>query len=183
MTTETTEPEVEETEETTAPAGTDDKPAEYTPPTEEEWGKVRKTLDARKGDVAKLRKELGELKAKLGNAADAEEKAKQSVEAERELKTKRIAGIAALVDAGLGKDQAKRMVRLLNLDDVDLDDDGDGDFDDAIEDLKENFPQLFQAARAPKPKVSTRNRGDGGGNASHGNPQLDQMLKEVGLLK
>lgn len=176
---EDTKPEVDETEEKT---GTEEGvEAEWTPPSKEDFEKVRKTAEARKGDVAKLRKELGELKSKLGDKAGDEEKAKQSAEVEREMKTKRIAGVAALAGEGLTKDQAKRIVRLLDLSDVELDEDGDGDFSDAIEDLKATFPELFAAKRPARPAVSTKNRGDGGGNASSGNPQLDGMLKTLGL--
>lgn len=176
---EETKPETEEVEQQQAPE--QEAEAEWTPPSKEDFEKVRKTAEARKGDVAKLRKELGELKAKLGGQESDEVKQAAKAETDRESRTKRIAGVAALVDAGLGKEQAKRLVRLLNLDDVELDDDGDGDFEDAIDDLKENFPQLFQAAKAGRPKVSTKNRGDGGGNGSAGNPQLDGMLKTLGL--
>lgn len=170
--------EVEETEETTG-AGEE---TEYTPPSKEEWAKIQKTLAARKADVAKYRKELGEAKAKAGKVeqTDAEKAEVEQRAAATELKTKRIAGVAALVSEGLSREQAKKFVRLLNLDEVELDDDGDGDFEDAIDELKRDFPELF-ATKTKRPKVSTANRGDGGGNASSGNPQLDGMLKTLGL--
>jgi hypothetical protein len=175
---EETKPEVEESEET----GVEEKPEqEWTPPSKEDFEKVRKTAEARKGDVAKLRKELGELKAKLGSQESDETKQAAKAEQDRELKTKRIAGVSALVSEGLSKDQAKKLVRLLDMSEVELDDDGDGDFSDAIDDLKSAFPELFATKRPARPAVSTKNRGDGGGNASSGNPQLDGMLKTLGL--
>jgi hypothetical protein len=173
---EETKPEVDETEETTETT----EPAEWVPPTKEDFEKVKKTAEARKGDVAKLRKELGELKAKAGGKQDDEAKQAEKAEQARELKTKRVAGVAALISEGLSKEQAKRMVRLLDLDGVDLDDDGDGDFEDAIDSLKSDFPQLFATKAPGRPKVSAKNRGDGGGNSTSSNPQLDGMLKTLG---
>lgn len=174
--------EVDETEEHEDDATTEE--AEYKPPTKEEWSKIQKTLAARKADAAKYRKEAGDWKAKAGKGEQTEaEKAEAEKAAKTQaLTTKRVAGVAALVGEGLTKEQAKKFVRLMNLEDVDLDEDGDGDFDDAIAELKADFPELF-GKRTARPAVSTKNRGDGGGNASSGNPQLDDMLKTLGLKK
>lgn len=148
---------------------------EWTPPSQEEFEKVKRTAEARKADMAKLRKELGEYKAKAGKADDAQAE-------DSNLKTKRIAGVAALAAEGLNKNQAKMLVKMLDLSSVELDDDGDGDFSDAIESLKETFPQLFtkEAEKKNRPKVSTKNRGDGGGNYATSNPALAEMLKSLG---
>jgi hypothetical protein len=187
-----TNTEVEDLEKTETDQGADDQDDdadEWTPPSKEDWEKVRNTAAARKADMAKLRKELGELKAKLGKGEQDEERQAEIAEAEREMKVKRLAGVAALTSEGLTKQQAKVAVRLLNLDDVEVDDDGDGDFEDAIAELKEVFPQLFAkesggsgGGRTRAPRVATGNRGDGGG-ASKRDPEMTKLLQQAGLLK
>lgn len=59
---------------------------------------------------------------------------------------KRVSVRAALSSAGLTKEQVGRMIALVDLGDLDVDEDGEVDgVDEAIEDLRNDFPQLFEA--------------------------------------
>lgn len=158
----------------------DDQPA----PTRAEVEKLRRTAAARKAELTKLRKELGALRAK--NKDDDGDQEDRTV-VEQETRTKRIAGIAALAGEGMSKAQAKLAVKLLDLDDVELDEDGDGDFEDAIEELREKFPALFAkeattsgGGRVRTPRVATGNRGDGGARSTR-DPETRRLLREAGL--
>ncbi len=165
---ENTEPTEVEEDETQEEGGA----TEWSPPSKEEFEKVKRTAEARKADMAKLRKELGELKAKAGKTEESAATVAASQKA-----TKRIAGMAALVEAGLTRDQAKDLVAMMKLDEIDVDEDGDGDFEDEIERLKKKFPPLFGEGKKTAPRISTKNRGNGGGKTTYGNPALDAMMQ------
>lgn len=174
------ETEVEEQVDEQNPEGQEEE-QDWTPPARADWEKLNNTARARKEDIAKLRKELGELKAKTSDGKPDEETQRQRDEQTRELRIKRVAGMAALAGEGLTRAQAKAAVKLLNLDDVELDDDGDGDFDDAIAELKEIFPQLFAKEEAPArrvPKVTTGDRGSASGPARDRTDE--KLLRQAG---
>ncbi|MCE7081155.1 hypothetical protein [Streptomyces sp. ST2-7A] len=77
-----------------------------------------------------------------------------------EERTKRLSLSVALTAEGLTKEQAKRLAgsRLINLDDVDLDDDGWADWGDQIEDLRDDFPALFAKAKDEQDEEDVRPR-------------------------
>ena len=63
------------------------------------------------------------------------------------------AAASALTRAGAQVDNVERLVRLLELDDVQLGDKGEIEgLDDQVESLKAELPQLFRAAEDPKPR-------------------------------
>lgn len=102
--------------------------------------------------------------------ADADDKVTQAEQRVRVVAI-RTAGAAALLEAGFDGDRkaAKELTRLLDLDGLEVDDDGEVDgLDDAIADLKERYPRLFKDAdeeRRPVKKavrkVDTRPAGGG----------------------
>lgn len=174
---ETTEEETSTEEETTTPPV-------YTPPSEEDWKKSQAALKRAQGEAKKLR-----LAAK--DATKPEEKTKDDVKdqaAQSDMRVKRSAGIAALTEAGLNRQQAKVAVRLLDLDAAQVDDDGDVDgIDDLVDDLKEAFPGMFakdsgNGRRAPR--VTTADRGSGGDRSSSAQQTEkridDRLLKQAG---
>lgn len=160
------EVEIEETDET-------EDEEEFTPPSKEETARMKAALKARKKERDDARRELAALKSK-GEEGEAEKP-------DPDLKVKRLAGIAALTSEGLSKDQAKVALRLLDLTNVEVDDDGDADFEDAIEELKETFPNLFAKEKpttGPR-RVTTADRG-GRSAAPSQDKTGDRLLKQAG---
>ena len=117
-----------------------------------ERDKLRTSLTKIKAERAKLRQELA-----AARAPKEEDQAEQPDD-----RLVRMAGISALAAEGLTKAQAKVAVRLLDLSGVEVDDDGDADFEDAIADLKEHFPGMFAkpgGQRTAGGRVSTADKG------------------------
>lgn len=77
---------------------------------------------------------------------------------------------AALMDAGMSRASASKMVKTLDLDLVEVDDDGEitGGMEEQVEELKADLPQLFKPAepekkrptRAPVPKAGAAGKAD-----------------------
>jgi len=150
----------------------DDEGAEGEPEGNE---KPEPTPEEMKASIAKLERQVAKANreaAKLRNEkkAAAEGKTGEEKQAEKPAddRYKRSAVAAAaraeLKDAGFSgtKEQAAKLSRLLDLDELDVDDDGEIDgLEDAVADLKEQFPALFggtaQAEEKPKtPRVDAR---------------------------
>lgn len=113
---------------------------EYSPPSQEEWAKVRAALKKANNEAMQLR--LARKEKELSSPAPVDPIAE--LEAKHEIQAKRLAAIVALTSEGLSKDQAKKAVKLLDLTNVTLDEYGDAEgIESHIEDLKEVFPTLF----------------------------------------
>lgn len=85
-------------------------------------------------------KEGAVREAKQAGYSEAEEKYKGMLHA--------VAGRVALMEAGVKPAKAKRALKLIDFDDVEIDDDGElSGIEDAIEDLKEEWPELFVVER------------------------------------
>ncbi len=176
MATEDEGTEVEETEEPEEVEETDaDQPEEDDDPAaiKAERDKLRTTYAKVKAERTKLRAELAKARESKDEKAEEED-----AEAKSELRVKRLAGQTALAAEGLTKPQAKVAVRLLDLTDVEVDEDGDADFEDAIEELKALFPSLFAkqegTGRTPPRKVTTSDRGGKGAS-----PTVDKMSERL----
>jgi hypothetical protein len=114
--------------------------------------KVAKSSKRNARDAKKLRLELDALKAKgadTDKAADedaialARAEARAEAIAEQKPKLIKQAARAAFVSAGL-QGSPDRLVKLLDMDDIEIDDDGDIEgLDDQVEELKAEFPKLF----------------------------------------
>lgn len=61
---------------------------------------------------------------------------------------------SALLSAGVNPQRVARAVGLLDLDELDLDDDGLDGVDDAIEDLRKEWPELFKTARKRRESIA-----------------------------
>jgi hypothetical protein len=165
--------DIDESEEEGTPEG-DEKPE----PTPEEM----------KASIAKLERQVAKANreaAKLRNEKKAEaEKPKEEAQPD---KYKRSAVSAAaraeLKEAGFSgtREQAAKLSRLLDLEDLDVDDDGEVDgLEDAVADLKDQFPALFAAVaeeKAVKPKTP---KVEVGGKAATGSIKTteDAVAKE-----
>lgn len=143
----------------------EDGDEEWTPPSKEDWTKLTNAARARKEDIKTLRRELGELKAKSTKKDDEEEDSGDSEAKKWRTTAARSSAATALSAAGFSgtAKQARRLTRLLDLEGAEPDDLGDFDFDDDIEELKEEFPQLFEPADEGRgrraPRVTTSDRG------------------------
>lgn len=164
----------------TDPPIEDDDPAnppiedEYVPPSQEDHAKMVKALAARKKEAADAKRELAALKAAGKAEAD------KAPPVDPDLKVKRQGALAALTGAGLTKDQAKKAVRLMDLDSVEVDEDGDVDLDEALADLKTAFPGLFPAGKRA-PRVDQADKGGAGSAAVDKTTQ--RLLAQAGYTK
>lgn len=132
----------------------DEKDA-WTPPTKEETERMRSTLAARKADVNRLKAELKAAK---------DEKDKPDPAAEADLRLKRSATRSALEAAGLSKEGAKDALKIVNLNALELDEDGDVDAADLLALIRSAFAPLFAKAEGkptPGKPISTKKPGAG----------------------
>ena len=130
---------------------------EWTPPTKAEYTKLQRQAKRAASDLEKLKKSP---KAEVNE--DDVDKAKQAVRDEESAKYKaRIVKSEAkgkLLAAGAEGD-VTRLIKMIDLDDVEVDDDGEIDgLDDQIDELKEGFPQLFATGGKKTPKADPRTR-------------------------
>jgi hypothetical protein len=171
--------DLEEQDDTGGEDGGEDE-GEYTPPTREEWAKVQRALTRRRDERNKAREEA----RKLRDAAAAQGKAKEDTggqdgksddaDAKREeqesrwrITAARSSAAVQLTAAGFSgtAKQAKRLTALLDLTDAEPDAEGDFDFEEQIDDLKEEYPQLFRSrdqeetARRPAARPTTADKG------------------------
>lgn len=86
--------------------------------------------------------------------AEAAREAKAAAAAEMTEKLAIRAAREALVGEGVSKVGVARLVKLVELSDIEFDDDGEvvGGLDEQVEQLKLEFPQLFKASEPEKPK-------------------------------
>lgn len=158
-----------------------------------ERDKLRTLMTKLKGERTNLRKEL---KAAREGAAPKDgppaKEAKEVTEARNALgkaedRAKRQAAVLALTEAGLTKDQAKRSLRLLDLDSVELDADGDADLSEQIDDLKSDFPELFGNGKGKSQKAPRLPAGGQGGGRTPAQPKRDKtseaLLRQAGYIR
>lgn len=85
------------------------------------------------------------------------ETARQEARAESDNRVKRASVRSELRAAGIPTESAGRLVGLVKLDDLDVDDDGNVDgLDDVLDELRADFPQLFGKSEDDGPKRTTR---------------------------
>jgi hypothetical protein len=146
--------------------GDEGKP--WKPPSKSEWERAQRRLKryadekaGRKGAGSvdeKLRKQLGG-KGK-DDAGDDDTSAGQEEAARWRLTAARQSAATALSAAGFSgtAKQAARLTRLLDLEDSEPDKDGVFDFEDDVEDLKEEYPELFGGKGARRNERAGRGR-------------------------
>lgn len=147
--------------------------------TAEDWAKLEKALESERTLRRKHGAALAEYKKKeraaqaQGDDESAEQirKATETAEAKYKPVAIRAAAKAALLEAKFQNptdERVKKMIKRLDLEDIEIDDDGDVlGLETQIDQLVEDFPELFTApvtpaapAPAPKktPRVSTSNK-------------------------
>ncbi|MDH6448186.1 hypothetical protein M2155_000594 [Streptomyces sp. SAI-119] len=153
------------------PAARDDPKGEpegeYTPPSREEWERVRRTMAARKREKLDVQRQLNELRDKYKEQETEAEKAVREAEERAEARYKPIAVRkavrAALIEAGATaategdkeKTEARlaRLMKLVDVGDLSIDDDGEVlGVDEQIDGLRADYPELFEPAAKPRTK-------------------------------
>ncbi|GAA4082689.1 phage scaffolding protein [Actinomadura miaoliensis] len=132
-----------------------------------ELQRVIRERQAAKRALREAQQQLAELKRSSESETErAQREAAEKAAAEVEKKYKplvvRTTAKAALIDAGVPKDKLDRMIRLMNLDDIEVTDDGEVDGIDAqIAELQEEYPELFTQPEPPRRKPSGAKAADG----------------------
>lgn len=141
---------------------------------------TRTALAKANGQSAKRRKTARELAAELEEArkpkpkkksADDDDDAPDLDELRREarvegekagvVRAKKAEAKSALLAAGASSTRVAKAIGLLDLDELDLDDDGLDGIDDAIEDLRRDWPELFAKKRTRRTSVAGDNDRNG----------------------
>lgn len=171
---------------------TDPDDDDFTPPTREEVERMRATMRARKEERDRARAELRKLKASGGDAGkddDARRRDEQDAERERwRTSAARSAAAAQLTAAGFSGSakQARNLTKLLDLTEAEPDKDGDFDFGDEIDDLKNEYPMLFRSGDEPsgrRARTTTADRGRDAGRDDTDDPTTrtsKAMLRRMG---
>ena len=145
----------------------------------EELKKTRAALSKANGASAKRRRALREKERELEEARKPKPKAKKDgdddapdldtirheAKAEGEkagtLRAKKAEAKSALLAAGVSPERVGRLVGMLDLDELDLDDDGLDGIDDAIDDLRKDVPEFFAKKRTRRESVAGERDRDG----------------------
>jgi hypothetical protein len=163
----------------------DEGSGEYKAPDEAEWKKVTGTIAKQKETAKSLRRQLAELKEQIAKDKDGkdDEGEKDRPKADPDARVKRLAVTAALAGEGLTKAQAKRAAGMVDLSEIEVDEDGDADLEDVIDELKETFPALFGAKETTgttrRPRTSGGRSNDGGGRTPD-QKNSDALLRAAG---
>ncbi|MGC5565331.1 hypothetical protein ACPYPG_21185 [Streptomyces sp. FR-108] len=166
--------DVEETDDT------EEENDDWTPPTKDEWTKLSNAAKARKRERDAAKRELATLKSGKDEEDEDDNEAKKwrSTAARNSAAT----ALSAAGFPGTAK-QARLLTRLLDLDSAEPDGNGDFDFEDEIEELKEEFPSLFKELGEPRrraPKVTTSDRGRSAGTTTR-DRTTERLLKQAGF--
>lgn len=136
---------------------------DWTPPSKDEYEKLQKALGKANAE-AKTRREQFQA-AQRQNEDDAGKAVREAQEAaEKRLKpvAVRAAAKAAFLEAGLqgGSERVTKMTRLLDLDAIEIDDDGEvTGLAEQVSTVKADYPELFtpeKQTRAPRVTASDR---------------------------
>ncbi|KND38474.1 phage scaffolding protein [Streptomyces acidiscabies] len=125
--------------------GNGDNDDVYKPPSEYEWKKVQRALKRANKEAENLRKNTDTVDGT--EKEENEKKVRDDAVKESDSRWKPIvvkqAARAALAEAGLIK-PPNRLLRMLDMDDIDVNEDGEIDgLDEQIRDFKKEFPEFF----------------------------------------
>lgn len=168
----------------------------------DELKKTRAALSKANGQSAKRRKALRERERELEEARKPKPKKKSSddddddgpdldtirhearAEGSKEgiTRAKKAEAKAALLGAGVNPARVVKAVGLLDLDELDLDDDGLDGVDDAIEDLRKEWPELFAKKRVKRDSTAGNRDSDGDGESRRGKAKTASELAAAKLL-
>lgn len=141
--------DLEETEASETDAEETDEDDEYTPPTKEEYTRLQNQLKKVNAEAKKHRLAAKSAKDSVEGDDEAVSNARKEVEDKYRPMVLKSALREGLKDAGLLGDPA-RLLKLADLSDIELDDDGnvnEDDLDEVITSLKGDYPELFKKNR------------------------------------
>jgi len=129
------------------------------------------------GDLTTLQEQLNELKKTAGKEVDSEaaqrrinelvEKAKEEGREAFKPTVIRMAARAELMAAGARPALVDRLVRMIDVNEVDIDDeDGTIDVTDQVDSLKKDMPEMFGPKRQTTKRTTRRTSGDGDGKGT-----------------
>ncbi len=133
----------------------------------------RKKLRAKEAELEAERSKKAKPAKKKGDDDDEIDVDEITANAKREgekaglIRAKKSEARAALALAGVNSDRLGRAVGLIDLDDLDLDDDGLDGIDDEIEKLRKSWPELFTRPRKRRESTAGE-RDDGSGEKRRG---------------
>jgi hypothetical protein len=160
------------------PQGRQQKGKRQPPPAESDLDRVKRALAAERTNRKKLEKDMATLRRQHASAEERallEARETAATEREAEIRPPLIKALAAaeLRASGVQGSAPARLVGLLDLDKVDVDEDGNlVGLDDQIAGLKEEFPNLFAAPPEDggKQRTPQANAGAGGRRGDKGGP-------------
>lgn len=163
---------------------------DYTPPSKEEWARVQRTLEKRQAEKRALRRKLrekdqgGNGSAGASGAAESAAEIRRQFQEESDKRFRLSEARSALKGANLvdaSPEGIRRAVRLLDLDELDVDGDEVDGLEDAIADLKASMPHLFKRAakKAPGGKVGTGTAGGKGGTGGKPKTATQKLLEQL----
>jgi len=146
-----------------AGTGTDTGTDDWKPPTKDEFEKVQRALAKANAEAKDWRTKHKTLADQ--HSTDTEKAAREQAEAaERKFKplAVRSAAKAAFLEAGLQgvtPERVAKLVRMLDLDSITVDDDGDvRGLDEQVKAVKADYPELFAAPDKRPPRVNASDR-------------------------
>lgn len=150
------EPEQGESPKPKPPADKEPEHDPFTPPSEAEWRKTQAALKKANEEGKRHRLRAKELEEKTRATETDHEKALREAREQGEARYRaplvKAAARAALSEAGLNG-STDRVLRLLDLEALSVDDDGDViGIDGEVDRLRSEFPEFFQVVK-PKPKA------------------------------
>jgi hypothetical protein len=161
-------------------AGTGDDDAEgdeYTPPTHDEWKRTQSALKKANDQARKWRQKARELEK--GKEGAGEEAGREAADKYRPILVKKAAQ-AALLSAGVESAKVARALKLIDLAELDVDDEGEVDGLDAeVDSLKDEWPELFEAKQEKRqrvPRVNGSNRTSSAPQARSSAAKLSDLL-------
>ena len=131
---------------------------EFKPPTKEEWEKARNAAKKAREERDRARSELAASRRE--KQSDEEKAAERAAEQEKWQRTAVTnAAVAELQGAGYTKAQARRLAKLIDLSSVSIDDEGEIDLEEEIEQLAKDFPPDGTVRRGNNSARVTTGRG------------------------
>lgn len=165
------------TEETGTEEKPEEKTGEYVPPTKEEWEKTTAALKSANGEAADYRHKYREAQKAAesssskktdgdGDKVDAAKiRSEAAAEVEKQWKPRlaKSAARTALIEGNAKKERVDRLVDMIRLDELDVNDDGTvSGLQREIDRLREDLPELFATKR--------RSGGSDAGEGNDGKP-------------
>lgn len=153
---------------------------DWTPPSKEEDNKVKKALAKANAEAKKWREQAQALQRQSED--DAGKAVREAQEAaERKLKpiAVKAAAKAAFLEAGAKPERVARLMALLKLDEITVDDDGEvTGVDEQVAELKADVPELFGTLdKQPRtPRVSASDRPPANGRPQTTGDKIAAML-------